>query len=464
LLQTEIASKTALLAAETARQQQSATEFSEAMVRRLLSLNYCKYYGVSLLLLDSQKKVAVADGEHASKLADVMRESERLAESLQQRLAEAEAKRRKQKQDEALQKSIDLPSMREMVADLNKRIASQSAELKTLRAELLQRAEAAVSSGERTAAEAAALAASPAAAALLQRAADDIRALTTSTSSLMAELTEICQSLDSTEAQADRATRLMSEKELANLSLMERNQRESNKTIMAQEQLKALQEEKRVARLASDARAELEKAVQAERARIDVFKKMADDELAALGALAAEARARIADADRARAAAQRQTSSVTADLEALKAANAQLVERERQLSKERAELHEAKVAAEAAKESAERKMQVQISLCVCVVVLCASTNKQKTSLKLIVFSTTQQTLRTALSGGGRGLKHYYDRLMCRVCKKQEISAVISLCYHAFCLDCLEQNVRDRSRKCPGCGLHFGQNDIKSIFF
>ena len=35
------------------------------------------------------------------------------------------------------------------------------------------------------------------------------------------------------------------------------------------------------------------------------------------------------------------------------------------------------------------------------------------------------------------------------------------CFHLFCKECIDENLRNRSRKCPACGEKFGQDDVKA---
>ena len=58
----------------------------------------------------------------------------------------------------------------------------------------------------------------------------------------------------------------------------------------------------------------------------------------------------------------------------------------------------------------------------------------------------------------------YKRLItCNVCNKNTKDTIITKCHHMFCRSCLEENLATRLRKCPTCGLSFGQNDIMEVF-
>jgi outer membrane murein-binding lipoprotein Lpp len=58
-----------------------------------------------------------------------------------------------------------------------------------------------------------------------------------------------------------------------------------------------------------------------------------------------------------------------------------------------------------------------------------------------------------------------DKMMtCSVCHERYKEVVISKCYHLFCKKCIDDNLKSRHRKCPACGLAFGENDVKTVYF
>eukprot|EP00020_Sapocribrum_chincoteaguense_P008143 CAMPEP_0170756578 /NCGR_PEP_ID=MMETSP0437-20130122/14096_1 /TAXON_ID=0 /ORGANISM="Sexangularia sp." /LENGTH=1114 /DNA_ID=CAMNT_0011095763 /DNA_START=58 /DNA_END=3402 /DNA_ORIENTATION=+ len=80
-------------------------------------------------------------------------------------------------------------------------------------------------------------------------------------------------------------------------------------------------------------------------------------------------------------------------------------------------------------------------------------------------ATVSSTLQTASSSEASvaQIEAYRRRLLCAVCNDRPFNAVIRKCWHVFCVDCLERNVRDRLRKCPSCGLRFGADDVQRIY-
>jgi E3 ubiquitin-protein ligase BRE1 len=71
----------------------------------------------------------------------------------------------------------------------------------------------------------------------------------------------------------------------------------------------------------------------------------------------------------------------------------------------------------------------------------------------------------AVNVGGQDeqVAYYREKLICNVCHDREKSTVISKCFHVFCAECVQQNLRDRHRKCPGCGIKFGEQDVHRLF-
>lgn len=57
----------------------------------------------------------------------------------------------------------------------------------------------------------------------------------------------------------------------------------------------------------------------------------------------------------------------------------------------------------------------------------------------------------------------YDVLNCSVCNTRWKNAIISKCFHMFCRECLDQNLKLRQRKCPACAKGFGEADVHDVF-
>ncbi|CAH0493074.1 unnamed protein product [Peronospora farinosa] len=53
---------------------------------------------------------------------------------------------------------------------------------------------------------------------------------------------------------------------------------------------------------------------------------------------------------------------------------------------------------------------------------------------------------------------------CSVCQDGRKDVIISKCFHMFCKECIENNLKSRNRKCPTCKKMFGQDDVKTVWF
>jgi len=87
-----------------------------------------------------------------------------------------------------------------------------------------------------------------------------------------------------------------------------------------------------------------------------------------------------------------------------------------------------------------------------------------------------EKLRRANSGGAGGASGETVRelseeveamrklLNCNVCHERQKNVIITKCCHVFCEKCISKNLEARNRKCPGCGVGFGQADVKRFFY
>ncbi|RLN69754.1 hypothetical protein BBP00_00000141 [Phytophthora kernoviae] len=53
---------------------------------------------------------------------------------------------------------------------------------------------------------------------------------------------------------------------------------------------------------------------------------------------------------------------------------------------------------------------------------------------------------------------------CSVCQDRRKDVIISKCFHMFCKECIENNLKSRNRKCPTCKKMFGHDDVKTVWF
>eukprot|EP00668_Euglena_longa_P031638 GGOE01040879.1.p1 GENE.GGOE01040879.1~~GGOE01040879.1.p1 ORF type:complete len:625 (-),score=160.79 GGOE01040879.1:111-1922(-) len=54
-------------------------------------------------------------------------------------------------------------------------------------------------------------------------------------------------------------------------------------------------------------------------------------------------------------------------------------------------------------------------------------------------------------------------LNCNVCGRRRKNTILTRCFHIFCAECVEDNIRDRKRKCPQCATKFSESDVKTVF-
>lgn len=79
-------------------------------------------------------------------------------------------------------------------------------------------------------------------------------------------------------------------------------------------------------------------------------------------------------------------------------------------------------------------------------------------------SITEETVTTSNQHDTDMLEMTLGMLRCSVCKDRFKSATIKKCFHLFCRECIDENIRSRLRKCPACGEKFGQDDVANIYF
>ena len=61
------------------------------------------------------------------------------------------------------------------------------------------------------------------------------------------------------------------------------------------------------------------------------------------------------------------------------------------------------------------------------------------------------------------VSHLKNRLTCPVCNVRDKKCILLRCRHMFCKQCIDENVKNRSRKCPACGVPFDKKDIADVW-
>ena len=55
------------------------------------------------------------------------------------------------------------------------------------------------------------------------------------------------------------------------------------------------------------------------------------------------------------------------------------------------------------------------------------------------------------------------RLACPVCNHRDKKCILMRCRHMFCKPCVDENIKNRSRKCPACGGRFDTKDVADVW-
>ncbi|VDK50127.1 unnamed protein product [Anisakis simplex] len=62
------------------------------------------------------------------------------------------------------------------------------------------------------------------------------------------------------------------------------------------------------------------------------------------------------------------------------------------------------------------------------------------------------------------IRELKDILTCPSCKVRRKDAILTKCFHVFCMECLKTRYETRRRKCPKCNAAFGANDYRRMYF
>lgn len=56
-----------------------------------------------------------------------------------------------------------------------------------------------------------------------------------------------------------------------------------------------------------------------------------------------------------------------------------------------------------------------------------------------------------------------SRLACPVCNARDKKCILLRCRHMFCKQCVDESIKNRSRKCPACGVRFDTKDVADVW-
>uniref|UniRef100_F1KQY9 E3 ubiquitin protein ligase n=2 Tax=Ascaris TaxID=6251 RepID=F1KQY9_ASCSU len=62
------------------------------------------------------------------------------------------------------------------------------------------------------------------------------------------------------------------------------------------------------------------------------------------------------------------------------------------------------------------------------------------------------------------IRELKDLLTCPSCKVRRKDAILTKCFHVFCMECMKTRYETRRRKCPKCNAAFGANDYRRMYF
>jgi len=64
------------------------------------------------------------------------------------------------------------------------------------------------------------------------------------------------------------------------------------------------------------------------------------------------------------------------------------------------------------------------------------------------------------------LELYRKLVNCSQCNVRQKDAIIAAgrCYHLFCMQCIQENISNRNRKCPACAKPFDKGNVRQIFW
>lgn len=61
------------------------------------------------------------------------------------------------------------------------------------------------------------------------------------------------------------------------------------------------------------------------------------------------------------------------------------------------------------------------------------------------------------------VKYLSGRINCPVCNVREKKCILLRCRHMFCQQCVDVNIKNRSRKCPACACRFDMKDVAEVW-
>ena len=193
------------------------------------------------------------------------------------------------------------------------------------------------------------------------------------------------------------------------------------------------------ARLASNAKERVEEEEVKEKEAVEKEKAEVREKIDALVSEKEDANSKLSQS-------QAQIASVVRDLNVAKFRCDELAKESRATEEEKSRLMESlavakKEAAEAAKQAANA---------------CAHMASVGSGERGVNSEFTMEQMETQV-------KVLKGRLACNVCNERDKQVILLRCRHMFCRPCVDKNIKNRSRKCPGCGQRFDMKDVGDVW-
>eukprot|EP00854_Cymbomonas_tetramitiformis_P012128 gene12128-14331_t len=135
--------------------------------------------------------------------------------------------------------------------------------------------------------------------------------------------------------------------------------------------------------------------------------------------------------------------------------NARLLQQLQERDEYASQIVQERLQADQSMQSVQEERELASQQAACAVTAANSERDRVLQLQEQVSQTMEQLLDE--------VKMYKELLKCQVCHDRRKEVVINKCFHLFCRQCIAKNLECRHRKCPACGLAFGQQDVHNVY-
>ena len=208
---------------------------------------------------------------------------------------------------------------------------------------------------------------------------------------------------------------------------------------LLEQKAKAAEQLSLSSRLAANARERSEEEDQKDRDVAEKQEKEAEEKIATLIAEKEEIASKLNQS-------QAQVAAITKDLNVAKSRCNELAKESTSAEEEKSRLMDS--VAVAKKEAAEATKQAATA--------CAHMTSSGGGNAGVNSEFTMEQMQTQI-------KVLKGRLSCNVCNERDKQVILLRCRHMFCRPCVDKNIKNRSRKCPGCGQRFDMKDVGDVW-